>query len=372
MEYLQNFLPSSYVYKLIDFFEITEHLQGFEANIRANIYSKAEAESWLDDFESLNKVNFRVLRTYAHGELKLVFKKDYRCHHNTGASLKSSKTKNPSSKHVNCPAFLRITVKKCGMKRSQDKLLNTYPCELTIRHIHNHLLESADVLRHRRPTKETEEKILELFAIGHSPSSALDLLKYDLQEEYGSEYNKIAADGALCPKLQWVFHKYHTKFKKAHKASDEFSNSHISSPSSPLPTDRSEEPSDNDNLNQERFISIQQNLQRVFDKLLQDVQEDPHILDATEKFIQNFDNIKTNSALISSLHMFGKQNMEIIDVQLTSEKAKLQHTCTPGKHGYLLVEDADGDSQWLVPLKKIRKEPQSLSVGQNITLKKNQ
>ncbi|XP_030765420.1 uncharacterized protein LOC115889529 isoform X2 [Sitophilus oryzae] len=201
MEYLQDILPTStsYEYKIIDFSKISE--QTFHTTIRANIFSKEAAEAWLEDFESQNK-------------------KDYRCHHNTRASLPSSKTKTPSSKHVNCQASLKITVKQYKMKRSQDDLLKTHPCEIVIKHNHNHLLECADALRHRRPTKETEEKILNLFSKGHSPSSALDLLKYDLQEEYGDNYYRIAADGALCPNLQWVFNKYYTTFNKEYGASD--------------------------------------------------------------------------------------------------------------------------------------------------------
>ncbi|XP_030765421.1 uncharacterized protein LOC115889529 isoform X3 [Sitophilus oryzae] len=571
MEYLQDILPTStsYEYKIIDFSKISE--QTFHTTIRANIFSKEAAEAWLEDFESQNKVNFRVLRTYGgDGQLKLIFEKDYRCHHNTRASLPSSKTKTPSSKHVNCQASLKITVKQYKMKRSQDDLLKTHPCEIVIKHNHNHLLECADALRHRRPTKETEEKILNLFSKGHSPSSALDLLKYDLQEEYGDNYYRIAADGALCPNLQWVFNKYYTTFNKEYGASDgiemikslqhfievynlkckdecaklfynetdneviiaictplmkrvhenlksssemmfvdasgsmdrhcsriftflspslagalplgllilfsesekaitqgltvlrtilpkngffgqmypliimtddsksERNSLHSAFPESKLLLWSSEnlpegwynnvdnmtvkpsnvkitnsflpnneilndQPDDNHNTepqiepdDEEKIINITHNLQQIFDKLLQDIKEDSQVLEASEKFIENFNKIKTKSALVSSLHTFGKhqfyssKKMNTIKVQPTSlarRKVYLggrrqQHTGRPAKrhftpeHGYSNASAKDaGQPQWLVPLKrrKTTAAPHSLShcVEQNISLGKS-
>ncbi|GLH13503.1 Uncharacterized protein GBIM_18053 [Gryllus bimaculatus] len=144
---------------------------------------------------------------------------DYRCHRNTGANYPSSKTKCPSAKNTNCPALLRITIKNSKMKRSKDRLLATHPCEIYIKHKHNHLIGDEDALRHRRPHPETERKIMELFASGHSPRTALDIVKYDLQELYGEDYFKYAADGAFCPSLRWAFNKY-VEFKKVYGKQD--------------------------------------------------------------------------------------------------------------------------------------------------------
>ncbi|XP_050516615.1 uncharacterized protein LOC126891480 [Diabrotica virgifera virgifera] len=116
-ELIPSSLPDSFEYKVVNFHEINGNDDAFNAVIRANITTQEDAQNWLKEFENINKVNFRVLRTYPNDSVKLVFKKDYRCHHNTQAHLPSSKTKNPSSKHVNCQAFLIITLKQSSMKR---------------------------------------------------------------------------------------------------------------------------------------------------------------------------------------------------------------------------------------------------------------
>lgn len=63
-----------------------------------------------------------------------------------------------------------------------------------------------------------EEIFIQLFKRQHSPSSALETLKYDLQEEYGKEYARVSADGAKCPNLQWAYNLYYRHFDKVYGA----------------------------------------------------------------------------------------------------------------------------------------------------------
>jgi len=63
-----------------------------------------------------------------------------------------------------------------------------------------------------------KEFFIRLFHRGHSPSSALTSLKHDLQEKYGHDYYKVAADGAKCPNVQWVYHIYYNHFTKVYGA----------------------------------------------------------------------------------------------------------------------------------------------------------
>ena len=65
---------------------------------------------------------------------------------------------------------------------------------------------SADVLRKRDVLPATVNKVLCLLRSGHSPTSALDILKYDLQVEFSEEdYTKVSADRAYCPDLQFCY-----------------------------------------------------------------------------------------------------------------------------------------------------------------------
>ena len=60
-----------------------------------------------------------------------------------------------------------------------------YLLYVNLRNEHNHRLACADALRKRDVSAVTIERLTELFEKGHSPSSALDTIKYDLQEEEG-------------------------------------------------------------------------------------------------------------------------------------------------------------------------------------------
>ncbi|KAJ8896585.1 hypothetical protein PR048_001929 [Dryococelus australis] len=100
------------------------------------------------------------------------------------------------------------------MKRSKDEYLKEYPTEVDLSFTHNHSIDSAEALRYRHPTQELENAILNYFANGHSPSSALESYKTDLYINYGSEYFKIIADGSKCPTRKWCYDLYYKIFKK--------------------------------------------------------------------------------------------------------------------------------------------------------------
>lgn len=69
-----------------------------------------------------------------------------------------------------------------------------YIFHINLRHEHNHRLFCADALRKRDVSSATTETLRILFQSGHSPSSVLDTLKYDLQEQKGDNYIYAAAD----------------------------------------------------------------------------------------------------------------------------------------------------------------------------------
>ena len=58
-----------------------------------------------------------------------------------------------------------------------------------------------------------QDKFLQLFAAGHSPSSALEMHKCDLQTEDEDNYAVVSADRYFCPDLQWCFRLYYKTFK---------------------------------------------------------------------------------------------------------------------------------------------------------------
>jgi hypothetical protein len=66
-------------------------------------------------------------------------------------------------------------------------------------------LVTADTLKHRDVDEETVEKFKKLFTSGHSPTSALNTHKVDLQMEFGEDYVTAAADRSKCPDLQFCY-----------------------------------------------------------------------------------------------------------------------------------------------------------------------
>ncbi len=76
---------------------------------------------------------------------------------------------------------------------------------ITINNSHNHNVFVADTQRHRDVGDKAVETLLSLFEIGHSPTSALAVLKNDLQVEYGEHFVYASADRAMCPDLQFCY-----------------------------------------------------------------------------------------------------------------------------------------------------------------------
>ncbi|PIK60343.1 hypothetical protein BSL78_02712 [Apostichopus japonicus] len=93
--------------------------------------------------------------------------------------------------------------------------LQVIPRVVTLKWNHNHEITSADTFRKRDVSDATREKLLELFSAGHSPSSAIDTLKYDLQMENNDEdYLRLSADKATCPDLQYCFRLFYKEFNE--------------------------------------------------------------------------------------------------------------------------------------------------------------
>ncbi|KAK1887062.1 Transposase, partial [Dissostichus eleginoides] len=74
---------------------------------------------------------------------------------------------------------------------------------------HNHNLFVADAIRHRDVGEKANNILTGLFEIGHTPTSALAVLKHDLQMEYGQRYVYVSANREICPDLPYVQRLFH-------------------------------------------------------------------------------------------------------------------------------------------------------------------
>ncbi|KAJ8247335.1 hypothetical protein GJAV_G00245120 [Gymnothorax javanicus] len=102
--------------------------------------------------------------------------------------------------------------------KTQDLHLPKFAMVVNLEFTHNHGLNTADALKHRNVSEETVAASKGLYAKGHSPSSALNSFKMDLQTEHGPEYVLKAADRATCPDLQFCHRLYRKVYEKAYGA----------------------------------------------------------------------------------------------------------------------------------------------------------
>lgn len=89
--------------------------------------------------------------------------------------------------------------------RSTDPHMPAFPTLVHIINEHNHNLHVPDALRYKDVGPEAIQKLKKLFEAGHSPSTALDILKYDLQLELGEHYAYASADRSICPDIQFCY-----------------------------------------------------------------------------------------------------------------------------------------------------------------------
>ncbi|XP_078123837.1 uncharacterized protein LOC144528856 [Sander vitreus] len=79
--------------------------------------------------------------------------------------------------------LLRTQVSRGRQSLSKDPHVPTFPTIVSICSDHNHNIYVADAPSHRDVGEDTKAKLNKLFEAGHCPSSALDVLKYDLSPQ---------------------------------------------------------------------------------------------------------------------------------------------------------------------------------------------
>ncbi|XP_055947982.1 uncharacterized protein LOC129981246 [Argiope bruennichi] len=226
---LQELLPCGYSYKLKKWTPFENKPNHFEAVILTNVYTEEEAQEWWHEFNIKSNTTMRVRATCPKTGKVNTFKIYLRCLHQGRAEKsdksdfpKKSKTVTPIKRNTNCPAGMIVAIRrhiKYSRSKMRDPVDPVHPCEIQIRFVHNHPTNSADSLRFRPVSKEAEERLLSLYQIGHSPASALEMLKIDLQIKYGSSYSQIISDRYHCPDKSFCYRLYYKHFGKDYAAS---------------------------------------------------------------------------------------------------------------------------------------------------------
>ncbi|XP_072527443.1 uncharacterized protein [Salminus brasiliensis] len=208
---LKDWLPMQHGYHICEYKTIrqTQDHTDFSTTIRMALSTVEEIQQFVKDLP----ITWRIDRTRPPKGQRVLFKVDYRCHHNT-KPRKSMEGSGRRTKNTNCPAKMAVTLQRPqgsnGRQcRSTDPHMPAFPTIVHIVNEHNHNLHVGDALRYKDVGEEAIQKLKKLFEAGHSPSTALDVLKYDLQLEHGDRYPNASADRSICPDLQFCYRLYH-------------------------------------------------------------------------------------------------------------------------------------------------------------------
>ena len=89
--------------------------------------------------------------------------------------------------------------------RTEDPHMPDIPFKVILINRHNHNLFVADTIRHRDVGEKAINILTGLFEIGHTPTSAVAVLKHDLQMEYGQRYVYASANREIWLKTAFIF-----------------------------------------------------------------------------------------------------------------------------------------------------------------------
>lgn len=172
--------------------------------------------------ESCTKTNWSIKKTISNPKAKINhFKRIYKCHFNTRGGRKftgdNKKIRAHSSKNINCPSQIIITIKKEPPKNTRvkniDKLTKEWPCIIELKNNHNHSTDSAAALIKRRIGPQTKQEILSYFERGHSVASAYYSFNLDKMEEFGNNFDAMSADRCYFPTKNDFKYLWNVSFK---------------------------------------------------------------------------------------------------------------------------------------------------------------
>ncbi|CAH1115593.1 unnamed protein product [Psylliodes chrysocephalus] len=107
--------------------------------------NKEEIEKLVEELQTISKVTWSIEKTIQKENVRNnLFNRIYYCHFNTRRRKNTKDLKKKSSRNINCPAKLILTLKKIiPMSKSKannslNKVDKEYPCLLEFRNNHNH------------------------------------------------------------------------------------------------------------------------------------------------------------------------------------------------------------------------------------------
>ncbi|ELT95624.1 hypothetical protein CAPTEDRAFT_213324 [Capitella teleta] len=217
---LKVILLQSYEHILCKY-EAHDEPTSFSTLLHLPLESQHKAEEWLNAFQRHSFTTLKIARGSLFKGVKLLYKGDFQCQHNIRLDQATTR-EGRCTKQTQCPMTLvckvRCTEPKLGDSRSKDSHLPKFPCTIKLNFCHNHSTNSASAREFRPVGNDTKDALIALFRSGHSPSSALFTLKYDLQLKHGAEYVLYAGDRQYCSDVMYCHGLFHNIFSKEYDA----------------------------------------------------------------------------------------------------------------------------------------------------------
>ena len=207
---ITDMLPDDYLYNTFEILAF-ENTETFECKFRVMMQTEDAARKWLQKYNEKCKETMVYERSKKRDGKRVIKKLFLRCQHKqrqTGQHTKSDRIlvtthKQHNAKHTNCPAQMTLTI------LVPQQRWKGYCVEVSLKHIHNHLIHIADALRFRPISESTKDAYYELFRHGHSPSSAH--LEYETNLMYTDPH--VLADRHENPKVSDVYNLFN-KWRK--------------------------------------------------------------------------------------------------------------------------------------------------------------
>ena len=204
-------LPSGYQYDI----KFAKPLQSnafsslnFEAEAIVNIHNAKEVNEFISKYQDSTSETLRVRESKPQCSLgrksrKYIFKKTFRCQHSTRTN--KSWDKENRIKNTNCP--FALIFKLFALSNTDD---NHTGCRLHIRYLHNHQVKALSALSYRDVSNETKQRALQLFKENKTPSSALRILRAELEKKCKDtyKYEVSLADRAMLPRRDDMLYLY--------------------------------------------------------------------------------------------------------------------------------------------------------------------
>lgn len=194
--------------------------------LHTNCTTREDIKSWISEYEDNTGATYSITKTRHCSGKYVLFKQFLNCHHKTRprptnvTTVTDGRNKGKSStRNTNCPAAIIVTLRAYkNLKKIKDiKEKAKLPCifNLVLNHNHN---TNASALKHRKVSDETREELIKLFKSGHSPATALKMIKTDIY--LNDNFENILADRKYCPDYGFCHRLYTKIFKQEYKPLD--------------------------------------------------------------------------------------------------------------------------------------------------------